>query len=111
MRLHDTGIRATYTVVTNFALLALRMVMGAGSAFAQTPVDHGPRGGTPGAGAPIANLSPDQARFSQLLSLSFRRLKASYYPLQATAALGPHSTETLARCATRSQRSAARVRV
>ena len=28
MRLHDRGIRATYTVVTNFALLALGMAAG-----------------------------------------------------------------------------------
>jgi hypothetical protein len=98
-------IESKYTGATKFALLALGLVIVAGSTFAQT--DPGPRGGAPGAGAPIGNLSPDQARFFAT-ALSLRRLKASLYHLQATAALGPHSTETLARCATRSQRSAAR---
>jgi CxxC motif-containing protein (DUF1111 family) len=61
---HMRQFVSKFTVARTFALLALGMVIGAATAFAQTSaVDPGPRGAPIGAGAPIANLSVDQMRF------------------------------------------------
>src|SRR6202790_5120752 len=76
-----------YTGATKFALLALGMVIGAGSAFAQT--DPGPRGGTPGAGAPIANLSPAQARFFATALAQFTEVEGVALPSPGNGGLGP----------------------
>jgi CxxC motif-containing protein (DUF1111 family) len=61
--IHMKHSLSKFTGATTFALLALGMVVGAGSVFAQNAVDPGPRGAPIGAGAPIANLSADQMRF------------------------------------------------
>jgi CxxC motif-containing protein (DUF1111 family) len=87
MRLHDTGIPATYEVVTKFALLALGMVIGAGSALAQS--DPGPRSGTPGAGAPVANLSNDQLRFFSTAMTQFAEVEPVNLPSPGNGGLGP----------------------
>jgi CxxC motif-containing protein (DUF1111 family) len=77
------------TVATNFALLALGMVIGAGNAFAQTAVDHGPRGGAAGAGAPIANLTDDQLRFFANSLAQFKEVEDVKLPSPGNGGLGP----------------------
>jgi CxxC motif-containing protein (DUF1111 family) len=74
-----------YSIVTTFALLTL--LAGAGSAFAQ--VDPGPRGGKAGAGAPIANLSQDQARFFATGLSQFSEVEGVTLPSPGNGGLGP----------------------
>ncbi|MBV8348345.1 MAG: hypothetical protein JOZ49_12665, partial [Mycolicibacterium sp.] len=59
----------------------------AGNAFAQT--DPGPRGGAPGAGAPIANLSPDQTRFFQTALGQFEEVEGVTLSSPGNGGLGP----------------------
>jgi len=73
------------SIPTTFALLAL--LAGAGSAFAQ--VDPGPRGGKAGAGAPIANLSDDQARFFATGLAQFKEVEGVALPSPGNGGLGP----------------------
>jgi CxxC motif-containing protein (DUF1111 family) len=80
-------IELKYAAVAKFMLLALGMLIGAASAVAQT--DPGPRGGTPGAGAPIANLSPDQARFFATALAQFTEVEDVALPSPGNGGLGP----------------------
>jgi CxxC motif-containing protein (DUF1111 family) len=79
--------KAPLTDATNFALLALAMIMGAGSVLAQT--DPGPRGGPPGAGAPIATLSDDQLRFFATAMAQFTEVEGVVLPSPGNGGLGP----------------------
>ena len=82
MRLHDTAIHFTVA-----ALLVGLSVLGSTAALAQ--VDHGPRGGTPGAGAPIAKLSVDQARFFATALAQFKEVEGVVLPSPGNGGLGP----------------------
>ena len=76
-----------FTVATTFAFLALGTVIGVGSAFAQS--DPGPRGGSPGAGAPIAGLNGDQMRFFLNAMNQFTEVEGVALPSPGNGGLGP----------------------
>jgi CxxC motif-containing protein (DUF1111 family) len=82
MRLHDTAIHFTVA-----ALLVGVSVFVSTAALAQ--VDHGPRGGPPGAGAPIANLSDDQLRFFTTATGQFTEVEGVVLTSPGNGGLGP----------------------
>jgi CxxC motif-containing protein (DUF1111 family) len=87
MRLRGTRIHGSYAVVASFTLLALAMIIGAGSALAQS--DPGPRDGPPGAGAPIATLSDDQLRFFANAVSQFTEVEGVVLTSPGNGGLGP----------------------
>jgi CxxC motif-containing protein (DUF1111 family) len=83
-----------FTVVIMFAALVLGTVIGGGSAFAQkSAVDPGPRvtppGAPPSAGAAIAGLTPDQARFFATALAQFNEVEGVTLPSPGNGGLGP----------------------
>ena len=85
---NSTGALAAVATILGW-MATVAMVIGAGSAFAQAPVDHGPRGGTPGAGAPIASLSDDQLRFFATSQAQFSEVEGVALPSPGNGGLGP----------------------
>jgi CxxC motif-containing protein (DUF1111 family) len=83
MRLHDTAIHSIAA-----ALLVGLSALGSTAALAQ-PTDPGPRGGNPGAGAPIANLTPDQARFFATALAQFTEVEGVTLTSPGNGGLGP----------------------
>ena len=71
--------------------LFLLLFLGAfaiGTTYAQA-IDPGPRGGTVGAGAPVANLTPDQMRFFQTALTQFTEVEGVTLTSPGNGGLGP----------------------
>jgi CxxC motif-containing protein (DUF1111 family) len=83
------SITSKYIFATSLARLALGISIAAGSAFAQPPADPGPRGGPPGAGAPIAKLSQDQGAFFTNSLKQFSEVEGVVLPSPGNGGLGP----------------------
>jgi CxxC motif-containing protein (DUF1111 family) len=78
-----------FAEATSYVLLAMGIVVGVGSVFAQTPVDPGLRGGTAGAGGMIGGLSPDQQRFFATSLTQFTEVEGIPFTTPGNGGLGP----------------------
>lgn len=83
-------MRLRYTAIHSI-LVALLVGLSAldSTAVLAQPTDPGPRGGNPGAGAPIANLTPDQARFFATALAQFTEVEGVSLPSPGNGGLGP----------------------
>jgi len=79
---HNTILRQS------LAFLVMLLVFATGTAHGQA-VDPGPRGGTVGAGQPIANLTGDQMRFFQTAMAQFTEVEGVTLPSPGNGGLGP----------------------
>jgi CxxC motif-containing protein (DUF1111 family) len=75
-------------VLRSLSLLLFLHALAIGTVYGQA-VDPGPRGGTVGAGAPIANLSPDQTRFFQTALSQFTEVEGVTLTSPGNGGLGP----------------------
>jgi len=80
--------RKSTQILRSWPLLILSLAFAIGTVYGQA-VDPGPRGGTVGAGAPIANLSPDQMRFFQTSLSQFTEVEGVPLPSPGNGGLGP----------------------
>ena len=74
-------------ILRSLSLLILMLAFALGTAYAQ--VDPGPRGGTIGAGTPIAGLSTDQMRFFQTSLSQFTEVEGVTLTSPGNGGLGP----------------------
>src|SRR5580704_7043788 len=79
---HNTILRQS------LEFLVMLLVFATGTAHGQA-VDPGPRGGTVGAGQPIANLTGDQMRFFQTAMAQFTEVEGVTLPSPGNGGLGP----------------------
>ncbi len=75
-------------VLRGLSLLLFLHAFAIGAIYGQA-IDPGPRGGTIGAGAPIANLTPDQMRFFQTALSQFTEVEGVTLTSPGNGGLGP----------------------
>jgi CxxC motif-containing protein (DUF1111 family) len=85
---NESGRTKQELLVRSLSLLLFLNAFAIGTVYGQA-VDPGPRGGTIGAGAPIANLTPDQMRFFQTGLSQFTEVEGVTLPSPGNGGLGP----------------------